>query len=81
MELMFSGSESLLSLPDISKWNTNRVTIMYEMYSWCSSLSSLLDISRWNTNNVTDIGFMFRDVHHYHLCLIFQNGILKKSLI
>ena len=51
MSYMFYGCSSLLSLPDISRWNTNNVTDMSYMFYNCSSLSSLSDISKWNTNN------------------------------
>ena len=40
MSYMFSGCSTLLSLPDISKWNTNNTTDMSNMFSGCSSLSS-----------------------------------------
>jgi len=43
---MFNGCSSLLSLPDISKLNTNKVTNMSWMFYGCSSLSSLPDISK-----------------------------------
>ena len=65
---MFSGREgmfndekfeSLLSVPDIPKWNTINVTDMKYMFFCCSSLSSLPDISEWNTINVTDMNHMF----------------------
>ena len=46
MSGMFSGCSSLLSLPDISKWNTNNVKDMSRMFSGCSSLLSLPDISK-----------------------------------
>jgi len=59
MSYMFKGCSSLLSLPDISNWNTNNVTSMRCMFSRCSSLSSLPDISKWNTNNVIDMSVMF----------------------
>ena len=41
MSYMFNRCSSLLSLPDISKWNTNNVSDMNWMFSGCSSLSSL----------------------------------------
>ena len=69
---MFAGCSSLSSLPDISKWNTNNAINMIGMFYECSSLLSLPDIFKWNTNKV---------VHHYHLYLIFQNGILIVLLI
>ena len=55
MNSMFSGCSSLISLPDISKWNTNNVTNMYRLFYRCSSLSSLPDISKWNINNVKNM--------------------------
>ena len=33
---MFHGCSSLLSLPDISKWNTNNVTKMFGMFDNCN---------------------------------------------
>ena len=51
---------SLLTLfPDISKWNTQKVSDMSWMFSFCSELSSLPEISKWNMNNVNDISYMF----------------------
>jgi len=44
MSYMFYGCSLLLSLPDISKWNTNIITKMSYMFYGCSSLSSLPDI-------------------------------------
>ena len=45
---MFDGCSSLLSLPDISKRNTNNITNMNAMFARCFSLSPLPDISKWN---------------------------------
>ena len=50
MSYMFSKCESLSSLSNISKWNTNNVNDMRYMFYGCKSLSSLPDISKWNTN-------------------------------
>ena len=47
---MFYNCSSLVSLPDISKWNTANVTYMGGMFSNCSSLKSLPDISKWKLN-------------------------------
>ena len=38
MSYMFSYCNSLKSLPDFSKWNTNNVTNMSYMFSECISL-------------------------------------------
>ena len=55
----FDNCSSLESLHDISKWNTNNVTDMSELFSFCSSLKILPDISKWNTNNVIDMSGLF----------------------
>jgi len=59
MNNMFSGCSSLLSLPDISKMNTKKVTDISYMFYECSSLSSLPDISKWDINNVIFMNGMF----------------------
>ena len=46
MSYMFSGCDSVKSLPDISNWN-----IANANDTECSSLNSLPDISNWNTTN------------------------------
>ena len=55
MRGMFSGCNSLISLPDISKWNTSNVNDMSWMFYQCNSLISLPDISKWNTSNIKNI--------------------------
>ena len=52
---MFYGCKSLISLPDISKWNTYNFTDMSYMFYGCKSLISLPDISKWNTDNVDNM--------------------------
>ncbi len=52
---MFKGCNSLISFPDISKWNTSNATKMDYMFDGCISLISLPDISKWITSNATDI--------------------------
>ena len=43
MQDMFYGCESLISLPDLSKWNTENVINMESMFEGCSSITSLPD--------------------------------------
>ena len=57
MRHLFWVCNNLLSLPDISEWNTSKVTNMSKMFC-CKNLKSLPDISEWNTSNVTDISGM-----------------------
>ena len=49
MESIFDTCSSLTLLPDISKWNTNNVTDMSNMFYKCSKLSSLQKILKTNT--------------------------------
>ena len=59
MFCLFSFCESLISLPDIDKWDTKNATNMGHMFSYCTILKSLPDISIWDIRNVTNIGYMF----------------------
>ena len=59
MSGMFSGCNSLISLPDISKWNTSNVKEMSSMFLGCNSLILIPDISKWNTSNVKEMSCMF----------------------
>ena len=58
---MFEECSSLLSLPDISKWNTsNNIINMRKMFYGCSSLLSLPpEFSNLNTSNVEDMSLLF----------------------
>ena len=59
MSCMFSQCSSLISLPDINKWNTINITNMGLIFAECSSLLYLPNISKWNTKNVTNMVGMF----------------------
>ena len=59
MSHIFYGCNSLISLPDISKWNTENVYNMSYLFYGCNSLKSLPDISQWDTSNVEDMSYMF----------------------
>ena len=59
MSSLFLGCSSLISLPDMYKWDTNDIKDMNSIFSGCSSLISLPDISKWNINNVYDMNYMF----------------------
>ena len=73
---MFYGCSSLLSLPDISKWNTDNVDSIKYMFYECSSLSSLPDISKWNTDNEPDMNDMFNGcLNTVFLCAIYESKL------
>ena len=43
---MLRGCSSLLSLPDISKWNTNNVSLMSKIFNGCLLLSYIFDFDK-----------------------------------
>ena len=59
MSYMFSKCCSLISLPDISEWDTSSVTNMKYMFDNCEGITTLPDISKWDISNVTDMSYMF----------------------
>ena len=59
MSQMFYECSSLISLPDLSKWDTKMVTNMNYIFYGCSSLMILPDISKWDIKNVSDMRMMF----------------------
>ena len=54
MNALFSCCYFLSSLPDISKWCTNKVINMNGMFNKCFSLVSLPNIDKWDISNVTN---------------------------
>ena len=74
---MFFKCASLISLPDISKWNTSNVTNLNSMFKECVMLQTIPDISKWDMSKVNNCDDMFNDCH----CLRYLPGfiyILKK---
>ena len=59
MSFMFYNCKSLISLPDISRWDTSNVIYMKYMFYSCSSLKFISDISRWKTGKVEYMCNMF----------------------
>ena len=56
---MFFGCILLNSLPDLSKWDTSKVTDMSGMFTYCNSLTSFPGISNWDISNVKSLCGMF----------------------
>jgi len=56
---LFCECSSLLSFPDISKWNTDKITNMKGTFANCSNITKYPDLSKWNTSNVTDMSGLF----------------------
>ena len=65
MSNIFDGCSSLISLSDISNWNTSNVTNMRLVFAGCSSLKSLPDISKWNISNVINMSYMFFECNNF----------------
>ena len=59
MKSLFCGCQSLLSIPDIWKWNTSNITDMNSLFSECTSLEYLPDISKWDTSKVKEMAYLF----------------------
>ena len=51
MRKMFDRCSSLISLPDISKWNTDQKRIG-DIFNECISLSYLPDLKNWKFSSV-----------------------------
>ena len=47
MSHMFNSCNTLISLPDISYWDTSNINDMSSMFYGCSSLQSLIDIEKY----------------------------------
>ena len=56
---MFYECTSLISLPDLEKWNTEYITSMRCMFFGCSSIVSLPGISKFNMEYVENMSWMF----------------------
>ena len=61
MSYLFDKCESLISVPNISEWDTSNITNMSNIFSYCKLLKSLPDISKWDTSKVTNMNTMFWD--------------------
>ena len=59
LDCMFYDCIALLSLSEVSDWDTSEIIDMSSMFSGCESLTSLPDISNWNTSNVKNMSMMF----------------------
>ena len=62
---MFEGCVTLISLPDISFWDTINVTNMSYMFKDCIMLSYIGNISKWNTDKVTNMKYMFLNCNSF----------------
>ena len=49
---------SLITLPDISKWDTSNATYMIGIFSNCYLSKSLPDISKWDTQNIINMEYI-----------------------
>ena len=70
MSNMFYRCYSLISLPDISKWDTSNVENLDGMFFDSILLLCLPDISKWNTYKVKNLNGMFSDSNllYTYLC-------------
>ena len=52
MSCIFYECSSLLSIPDISKWNTSKIINMSYLFGNCENIENIPDISNWDISNV-----------------------------
>ena len=67
MNEIFSNCSSLISIPDISYWDTSNVIDMNKIFYNCKNLSSLPDITKWNYKNVIYTNNMFDNSSFFSL--------------
>ena len=77
MDYMFYGCSNLTSL-DLSSFNTENVTGMYQMFYICYNLTSV-DLSSFKTNNVTSMGWMFSNCSN--LTTIYASNLWDMSSV
>ena len=70
---IFSECSSLISLPDISNWDTRNFTNIIYMFSLCYKLEYFPDISKWKLPKLKK--YMIN--HKYLLFLTFIYFIIK----
>ena len=63
---LFQGCSSLLSLPDISKWNTSNVKNMSSLFEGCANLVTI-KIADWDISKVESMNSLFKE------CISLQN--------
>ena len=57
---MFYSCSSLISLPDISKWNIKNINKLNSIFENCSLLTFIPNISKWKFNNRIKINNIFK---------------------
>ena len=77
---MFYECKSLISLPDISNWNTSNVINMSYLFDGCNSLLSLPDISKWNVSKVVDFNYMLYNCKSLLSLPDISNWIISDSI-
>ena len=58
---MFYKCKSLVSISDMSNWNTSQLNNIESMFRECQSLMKLPDISNWNISNVNDLSYLLHN--------------------
>ena len=59
MSELFYLCTYLISIPDISDWDTSNIIDMSYTFACCKSLISFPDLSKWNTRSVKNFNFLF----------------------
>ncbi len=55
----YNGEMTLVSVGDLSGWNTSKATYMSGMFQNCVDIKSVGNLSNWDVSNVTDMRWLF----------------------
>ena len=78
---MFYKCSSLLSIPDISKWNIKRINNMEKLFYRCLKLINLPDIFKWDIDNVKNMNSMFYSCSSLTIYTLLFWGIVSVTYV
>ena len=73
MKGLFYNCSSLISLPDISKWNTDKVKSYSGIFYNCLSLLFFINIFNWKLNNDSKANQIFENCFTFKINDDFTN--------
>lgn len=76
---MLANLESLISIPDISKWKTPNLKEMFSMFVGCKKLFSIPNIPKWDVSKVIFINYRFSGCESLNYLSNFSNIVWSRS--
>ena len=78
MSYMFYNSSNLLSINNISNWDTSNVINMKSLFEGCTNLNNLESSLNWDTSKVTDMSNMFKNCKKFNIIPDISNWNLSQ---